>query len=287
MFRRTNMLNNLLPHSSTYTFALNNLDCNLTCKGRLFLPYKHNGRITGTTQTQNHHAQLKNTKKKINSTHGSQDRAERIAPFLSADAGINLYYGGSSYERLLVSPRVSAGIEFIDDFLSPRQYTNMVLKVGFGWLAHDQYRHYDPLLEEVFYHVPSYASRATRERVRLAHLRRYRIEEDNLGDLDAVGVFEIVLHTDRLSVGDVLNKERGRFSIWHWLPLVPKGKVRATLYQPVFDGDEINSGTPAYALEVQAGLTRHLYLILKHTASPNYREPYRSASLHLHLIGIP
>lgn len=203
---------------------------------------------------------------------------EKVAPllFIGADMGFH-DLGIDNGNRWWVGPNAGAGLEVLDDFLGQGQYTSVQLRAGAGWLMHDQF-YRDTEQGERIYRPLHRASRASYDRT-YAHV------EDTLGDIDIVGTLKLIVKTDGLTVGDVLDKEHG--SLWHWLPLVPKGKAVATLHQPVFDDNEKHSGDMIYSLQAQVGLTRHLYLILEHYDSHNFADSYQKAILRLHLHGTP
>ena len=168
----------------------------------------------------------------------------------------DVYMGAHEFTedaRQAAGTTMGVGVDALDDFLGQGQYTSVQLRAGVGWLINDQ-------------------SIVDKE------------HQDDI-DLDVVGTLKLIVKTDGLTFGDVLHKEHS--SLWHWLPLVPKGKVSAALHKPVFDGNERHSGELIYSLQAQVGLMRHLYLILEHYDSPNYYDAYRRASLRWHLYGTP
>ena len=216
---------------------------------------------------------------------------EKVGLQLFAD----LYLGGHEFSgdaRQGVGPTVGLGLEALDDFLGQGQYTHIQLRGGVGWLAHNQYM--DTEWQEETISFPQYrTSRAARERINLANTRitarqaaqAYKAEDSSDSDIDVVSTLKLIVKTDGLTLGDVLHKEHS--SLWHWLTLVPKGKVSAALHKPMFDSGERHSGDLIYSLQAQVGLSRNLYLILEHYDSPNYDDVYRRASLRWHLYGTP
>ena len=126
------------------------------------------------------------------------------------------------------------------------QSANIQLRAGFGMLVNDQLLPYEQRIERVDTHF------------------------------NFVGALKFIVKTDGATFGDMLGKEQS--SRWHWLPLVPKGKVSASLYKPVFDGGDEHSGDVRHSLQVHLKVGGPVYLVFDRYDSPNFDKPYKKMS---------
>ena len=92
-------------------------------------------------------------------------------------------------------------------------------------------------------------------------------------DADLVGALKLLVNTDGVTFGDILGKEQS--SRWHWLPLVPRGKVSASLYKPVFDGGDAHSGDVSHSLQVHLKVGGPVFLVFDRYDSPNFDKPHK------------
>ena len=179
------------------------------------------------------------------------------------------------------------GLEFVDDLLSRGRYVKVQLRTGVGGIVQYENLFYPDIESNyTFYYPEPPASRATRERARLADLQLItsysRPEMDKRKeDFDLVGLLELTIKIDKVTVGDLIDADHR--SRWHYLPILPHSEITAAVYRELVDGDEMD-GNISQLLTGKIQVINNSYLNFEYIDSPYFYQPHQRVSLRLEYI---